>query len=222
MRRERAAQLILSLVTPEEIAIPTIGDLAEEASLRGGASFWPDVGRTFASQLSRDLYSCPFGLARLALHGLLLIPVGGLLLLYIVLLPAAGMIALLQWVGIMHVVHIGAHTTIGPMMRAAMAPWANWLFAFMTYAISPLFAGYYLAERSGGREIAVALTSVTFFRVPGLSGLLVFTENFHPGGGQMPFHLIGNPFLVAGSVLYRFRWLGPQSRVRQHNEPATA
>jgi hypothetical protein len=223
MRREKAAELILSLVTPEEIAIPTVGDLAEEASLRGGASFWPDVGRTFASQLWRDLYSCPIRLALLSLSGLPLIPIWGYLLLLIVVLPVAGIIALLQLVGIMHVVHIGAHTTIGPMMLAGTAPWTNWLFAFMTYAISPLFVGYHLAERSGGREIAVALSNVTFSRVLGLLGLFVFTPNFHRvGGGLMPFHPISDLFLITGAILCRFRWLGLQRQARQQSEPAAA
>jgi hypothetical protein len=222
MRREKAAELILSLVTPEEIAIPTVGDLAEEASLRGGTSFWPDVRQTFASQLWRDLCDCPFGLTRLALSGLLLIPIWSWLLLLIVVLPAAGIIALLQLVGIMQVVHIGAHTTIGPMMLAGTAPWTNWLFAFMTYAISPLFVGYHLAERSGGREIAVALANVTFSCVLGLLGLLVFTLNFHVGGRPMPFHLISALFVITGAIICRFRWLGLKRQAGQHNEPATA
>jgi len=166
MRREKAAQLILSLVTPQEIAIPTIGDLAEEASFRGSASFWPDVGRTFASQLWRDLCSCPIRLAILALSGFPLILIWSSLLLYIVILPVAGMIALLQLVGIWPVDHIGAYT-IGPMMLAGTAPWTNWLFAFTTYAISPLFVGYYLAvpaaERSPRRSPTLPSSASSVF-----------------------------------------------------------
>lgn len=219
MRREKAAELILSLVTPEEIAIPTIGDLAEEASFRGGASFWPDVRRTFASQLWRDLCSCPIRLARLALSGLVWIPVWSALLTITFAVSAALVIALLQLLNIMPVIHPDAHTTMGPMMIAANSSWTNWLGSTMTYTLAPLFVGYYLAQRSSGREIAVAFATVTWSCAFVFLGPLV---SIHIGGGPVPLHLIGYVFLITGAVLFRFRWLGMQRQARQQSEPASA
>jgi hypothetical protein len=209
--------LILSLVAPEEVAIPTIGDLAEEASLRGGASFWPDVARTFASQLWRDLCDRPFGLARLALSGFVLIPIWSALLTIPFACLAAVIISLLQGFGVLPVIHPDAHTTMGPMMIAANSSWMTWLSSALTYTVAPLFVGYSRAERSNGREIAVALASIAVFGAFGFLG-----QPARIGGVSAPLPLISDLFLITGAILCRFRYLGLKRQARQQNKPAVA
>ena len=58
MREARLAEWILSLVTAQERAASTVGDLLEERLTRG--RFWFEVLRTAGVSFCRDLFSHPF------------------------------------------------------------------------------------------------------------------------------------------------------------------
>src|SRR6185312_3871204 len=70
MRRVHFAESILSLVTSQDRAASTAGDLAEEAEVRGATWFWSSVFGAAASLLWRDVAERPARMTGLALCGL--------------------------------------------------------------------------------------------------------------------------------------------------------
>lgn len=73
------AEWILALVTSRDRAASTAGDLAEEAEGRGAAWFWSGVLRTAASLLWRQVADNPARIAGLAILGVAVYVVLGLL-----------------------------------------------------------------------------------------------------------------------------------------------
>ena len=69
MRSDRLAEAVLSMVAPAERAASAVGDLAEDADVRGAFWFWRSVARLALALLARDLVSSALAIGASAALG---------------------------------------------------------------------------------------------------------------------------------------------------------
>jgi len=143
------AEWVLTLVTSQERAASAVGDLLEESEARGSWWFWCSVAHIAFSRLWRQISGTPFGVARVAIHGLF-VQIGILLCWY-------GGIFMAAWIAVSISV-VSFHSPLGDM-----PPWAtHWLaipFMFLLKdLLVPLQVGRWMARRYPGREVCGAVT----------------------------------------------------------------
>ena len=214
MRREKAAELI-GLWLPRRRSRYRPSAILRKKHRSGAphrsGQMSPEL---FASQLWRDLCSCPFGLVRLAVSGLVWIPAWSALLAIAFALPAA-----LSY----HDLAVARSYACHPSRRShdygadddrrEILSGMNWLGSAITYSVAPLVVGHRLAEGVPAAEkIAVALCKRCLLPAPSFFSGRSSTLEAAP----VLLHLISDLFLITGAILCRFRGLGRQS------EPATA
>ena len=146
MRNAQVAEWILSLVTTPERAASTVGDLMENAAIRGALWFWIAVLRTVFSIMWRDVAANPGRMARLA-GGAILLGLALLFVSFLVIIPVTFLV-----------------------YRAGFqdpAPYESWMFTLSSIVagmiLVPFQQGRWLARRSPGQELApcLALAIVT-------------------------------------------------------------
>ena len=132
------AEWILSLVTSQDRAASTAGDLAEEAGAHGAAWFWSGVLRTAASLLWRQVAESPARVTCLAILGLAVYV--GLDLLF----------AFLSGVAFFAVAYQSGHS-----IQLNSIAWR--IFFLAPVFLIPLATGRLLARWAPGREAAACL-----------------------------------------------------------------
>ncbi len=156
------AEWILALVTSQERAASTAGDLAEEAGARGAAWFWSGVLRTAASLLWREVADNPVRVTCLAILGLAVYVVLDLLF------------AFLSGVAFFADAYQSGHS-----IQLNSLAWRIWFLA--PVLLIPLATGRMLARWAPGREAAACLGyaiaaaafgCVSMMVVPGSVGFL--------------------------------------------------
>ncbi|MBI5280897.1 MAG: hypothetical protein HY858_04380 [Candidatus Solibacter usitatus] len=140
MRNANAAEWILRLVTTPERAASTTGDLLEEASGRSAFWFWSSTLRTAACHVWKDLWVYRGRMAWLGFSGLLAI--------WLFTFGVSTLVIVI-WMA------VSPYSTDGSSFY--IPPWGHYrLFATLAI-VGPLIAGWDVASRSKGRELAAAL-----------------------------------------------------------------
>ncbi|HTM18458.1 MAG TPA: hypothetical protein VL135_16215 [Terracidiphilus sp.] len=197
MPRVALAEWILSLTLAPDRATTTVGDLIEDASTRGVLWFWSSVLRTTLSHLLRDLGAYPLRIARLALWGLLMEGVLGILH----ILPV---IAVWQWILDHWGPIVDNQTTEVPQWGASI------LSIVFGVVIIPFLVGWMVADRSGGRELAAAFALNVVGAAPHFLFIYLLSLQVHRPGNIYPtaentlITLCVRPlFVTAGAVFFR-------------------
>jgi hypothetical protein len=177
MHNIHIAEWILALVTSQDRAMSTIGDLTEEAATRGVVWFWSHFLRTAASFLWRDITEDLARFIKLAFLGL------------------AVYIGIdLMFAGISGAMFFIAYVSGHPLHSDSIG-WSIW---FITPAlVSSLLIGRMLARRAPGRELAACLVYATFVSVYNL--VPVFGDN---GGFSAVLCILT---VLAGAAWGRYR-----------------
>jgi hypothetical protein len=193
-RTGKMAQLILSLATTPDRAASTVGDLIEESDTRGSLWFWSSVLRTACSLCWRDFCSAPLRMIWLGLWGF----VATLEVTFITLFVGSAILA-------------GVPNPV---------PLWFWALEAISCAVASALAGWEVAKRSKGRELAAA------FSVALLFAALYGWRHDRPASSGSPealalLALIPPPFVIAAAILFRFRGpTSPRSSLRAGSPPA--
>jgi hypothetical protein len=138
MHNAAVAEWIVSLVVAPDRAASTVGDLVEEASLRGALWFWSCVLRTAGSHLWHDLTVSPLRMLGLAFWGV----------------GASWLLTML----------VGAFVVMVRMKLVESVPaWEPFYGLVVVCFAAPLLAGWELGRRADGRELSAALAVATLF-----------------------------------------------------------
>ena len=180
----KVAEWILSLVTTQQRASATVGDCLEDT--RGTVSFGWFILRTTASICARDAWHARSYLLWLWFYAVV---IWNLLGAVFVIAPEMLRISIVVALG---GTDDGLNTT-------------GWWAKIVAIVIVPFLVGRTLGKRSGGREIAAALT---FALLPGAI-LLILNTALPLLSHQTPkFHFplsYGDLFLLAGALTWRAR-----------------
>jgi hypothetical protein len=158
MRRDRFAEGLLSLVAPADQAASIVGDLMEEADVRGSVWFWQCVARLTCSLFVRDLVAAP--LAMIATSALTWFLYMGLSL---VLGLGGYVVVTLLWGGAYILAHHTGFELLADLLRLRFdwPPIPVWMTyaiqAIVLYAIAPLQIGRSSAPYWRGHELSLVL-----------------------------------------------------------------
>jgi hypothetical protein len=164
MRNARIAEWILALVTTEDRAAATVGDLMELS--RGAAWFWAAVLATALSIAWRDLQAHPRQTTWLAVRGTL----------YIFLWIFGGLLAVFILVFVW-----GYFAGLSPGRIESFS--ANWPWKTIAYLFGyvwiPFFLGRWIARKAPGREMPVCLAMMILQTVLGVCISVLVAELNH-------------------------------------------
>jgi len=159
MRNAQVAEWILSLVTSPDRAASMVGDLMENAAIRGAFWFWIGVLRTALSLLWREFSDDPARTMGLAFRGLLLE----------IVMFAAFVICATILGGMLGAFLSIAGVAAGPH---PVLSWLGWALAgIVAWGLIPFQVGRWLARRAPGRELAPCLGFMLFDLVTSGVGL---------------------------------------------------
>lgn len=193
MRSDRVAETLLSLVAPSDRVTSVIGDLAEEASHRGGGWFWRSVTRLWFSLLGRDLLVAPWTMAASCVVGWFVYMV-----LSAILALSAYIAVTVVW-GILYVFanHTGLELLVDlTKIRLDWPPIPEWatygIQVVVLFAIAPFQIGRSSSHFWRGHEVSLALVMLLMWTAMSIA---------------VPFVGVGvsaRPSLVPVMVLFAF------------------
>jgi hypothetical protein len=161
MRSDRLAEAVLSMVAPAERAASAVGDLAEDADVRGAFWFWRSVARLALALLARDLVSSALAIGASAALGWFLYM--GISMVF----ASIGYVVLtLAW-GLTHVLtHHTGFELLADMMRVRF-DWppiptsaAYALQAVVFFAVTPFCIGRGSAAIWRGHELTLVILAL--------------------------------------------------------------
>ncbi len=153
MHNMNVAEWILALVTTDDRAASTVGDLMEEMAPRGVLWFWSGVFRTAASLLCRNVAEQPARLIGLAFLGL------------------AVYIGIdLAFAGLSGFAFFQSAMASGHPLHLDSIGWQLW-FA-LPVVVSSLFIGRMLAHWAPGRELAACVACTILTSIYNLAPML--------------------------------------------------
>jgi hypothetical protein len=153
MRKDSIAEWVLSLVSTQERAASTAGDLLEEAEFRGVPWFWLSLVRTTASLVWQSWVNAPVRTAGLAI-GACLFELGFMLV--------AGALVLLGSMAIRGTAQMLWGNALGLMIHTDTAAAA---VLWVATSICQFFVGRWLGRHSPGRELAACLAYLVVEKV---------------------------------------------------------
>jgi hypothetical protein len=161
MRSDRLAEAVLSMVAPAERAASAVGDLAEDADVRGAFWFWRSVARLALALLARDLVSSALAIGASAALGWFLYM--GISMVF----ASIGYVVLtLAW-GLTHVLtHHTGFELLADMMRVRFdwppipTPAAYALQAVVFFAVTPFCIGRGSAAIWRGHELTLVILAL--------------------------------------------------------------
>jgi hypothetical protein len=150
------AQWILSLVTAPDRAASTVGDLMEDAAVRGVWWFWLGVFRTTLSLLWQEIAENPARMAGLAVRGVIL---------DVTFVGASfvGMVLVFGFVGGLVGMGMSAEGVVAPSSNFIPSWWLRWLGGLMSFFLvvgCDFQVGRWIARRAPGKEIAACLAMI--------------------------------------------------------------
>jgi hypothetical protein len=158
MRRDRLAEVLLSLAGPADRAASAVGDLMEESGARGMVWFWRSVLRLAASLLVRDLTFAPITMALSSVMAWFLY-----MLVSLVVGVAGYVVVTLVW-GVAYV--LANHTGVELLTEVLrirfdwppIAPWATYAIqATALFGIAPFVIGRGSAPYWRGHELSLTV-----------------------------------------------------------------
>jgi hypothetical protein len=200
MRKERFAEILLSLVSPADRAASAIGDLIEDE--RGRVWFWPAVARLWLSLLRRDLMVAPLAMTASCVVGWFFYM--GLS----VALALVGYVAVTLVWGIAYVLthHTGAEL-LAEVLRIhfdwpPIPAWAWYLTqAAVLFAIAPFLIGRGSTHFWRGHELSLALVMLIVW-----TAMATFVPLVLVGVVGRPLMVpVMVMFVLAGALFERFR-----------------
>jgi|SoiMetStandDraft_5_1073268.scaffolds.fasta_scaffold02306_3 hypothetical protein len=161
MRSDRLAEAVLSMVAPAERAASAVGDLAEDADVRGAFWFWRSVARLALALLARDLVSSALAIGASAALGWFLY-----MGISIVFASIGYVVLTLAW-GLTHVLtHHTGFELLADMMRVRF-DWppiptsaAYALQAVVFFAVTPFCIGRGSAAIWRGHELTLVILAL--------------------------------------------------------------
>lgn len=217
MRRDRLAEVLLSLVGPADRVASAVGDLMEESASRGGVWFWRSLTRLWLSLLGRDLLAAPLTMAVSAVAAWFLYMAVSLVLgfaVYVAVTLAWGMAYVLT--------HHTGFELLADVLRLRfdwppIPDWAVYLVqAAVLFALSPFQIGRGSARFWRGHEVSLALVMLIVWtamaRVVPLVGIGISARP-----SMVPVMVM---FVLAGALFERFRPIIATYALRDHTRRA--